>query len=435
MKQLSLRKGFAFAAALLLVGAAIAVAVATHGSGSTIARTDLTRIAKRVDPDAQAIPRTHPARALTSVDRPRRSGRTRRIRASDIPFGAQVDALRSYQHLNATYRDVAADPGPERCRGQSVDVGRSVEGGIPGRPDVLRRRLHRRRADHGARHPPALLRGRLHAVPRRSRRRHLAHDQRPRAPGHAELAVHLRLVRIERDRRHELASLTTRRSTSARASRMRRATPRPVSASGGPTTAATRGRTSRRSPTPTASPTATTPATRSPAAPSARSSPNRATRRASGSASTRAVRGVASVTGNATSTRRRRGLRSASTTRPTAARRSTSSGTATAAFAASATSRSIRVTPTSSTQRRHSQGTWRSDNGGDTWTLIKEPLVPQSIDNAVRRGDRRHEAAERQHAAYTWPRALPARTQVSRRPRSGGPTTRSTRRRRAAGPT
>ena len=74
----------------------------------------------------------------------------------------------------------------------------------------------------------------------------------------------------------------------------------------------------------------------------------------------------------------------ASTTRPTAARRSTSSGTATEAFAASAVSRSIRVTPTSSTQRRYSQGTWRSDNGGVTWTLIKDPLVPQSIDNAVR---------------------------------------------------
>ena len=54
MKQLSLRKGFAFAAALLLVGAAIAVAVATRGSGSTIARTDLTRLSKAGDPDAAA---------------------------------------------------------------------------------------------------------------------------------------------------------------------------------------------------------------------------------------------------------------------------------------------------------------------------------------------------------------------------------------------
>ena len=62
MKQLSLRKGFAFAAALLLVGAAIAVAVATHGSGSTTARTDLTRLAKGGDPDARSHRQGHTRR-------------------------------------------------------------------------------------------------------------------------------------------------------------------------------------------------------------------------------------------------------------------------------------------------------------------------------------------------------------------------------------
>ena len=105
MKQLSLRKGFAFAAALLLVGAAIAVAVATHGSGSTTARTDLTRLAKGGDPDAAAA---------TAKDTPGEGpdvGRAaaeewahKAYPANDIPFGAQVDALRSYQHLSAKYQ-------------------------------------------------------------------------------------------------------------------------------------------------------------------------------------------------------------------------------------------------------------------------------------------------------------------------------------------
>ena len=181
MKQLSLRKGFAFAAALLLVGAAIAVAVATHGSGSTTARTDLTRLAKGGDPDAAAATAKDTPGEGPDVGRPAAEEWAHKAYpANDIPFGAQVDALRSLPAPRRHVPGVAADPGPERCRGQSVDVGRSVEGGIPGRPDVLRRRLHRRRADHGARHPPALLRGRLHAVRRRSRRRHLAHDQRPR---------------------------------------------------------------------------------------------------------------------------------------------------------------------------------------------------------------------------------------------------------------
>ena len=43
MSQLSLRKGFAFVAAFLLVGAAVAIAVATHGSGG---KTGALRVAK-----------------------------------------------------------------------------------------------------------------------------------------------------------------------------------------------------------------------------------------------------------------------------------------------------------------------------------------------------------------------------------------------------
>ena len=111
MKQLSLRKGFAFAAALLLVGAAIAVAVATHGSGSSVARTSVTHIAKG-DPDAQASLKYTPGEG-PDVGRPAAEEWAHKAYpAKDIPFGAQLDALRSYQHLNATYRGSLPTLGP-----------------------------------------------------------------------------------------------------------------------------------------------------------------------------------------------------------------------------------------------------------------------------------------------------------------------------------
>ena len=100
--------------------------------------------------------------------------------------------------------------------------------------------------------------------------------------------------------------------------------------------------------------------------------------------STRAVRGVASVTGNATST-------PPPPRPPTGLYHSTDGGqTFNFVWDGNGSIRGIsRIAldpsnPNIIYATPYSQGTWRSDNGGVTWTLIKDPLVPQSIDNAVR---------------------------------------------------
>ena len=100
--------------------------------------------------------------------------------------------------------------------------------------------------------------------------------------------------------------------------------------------------------------------------------------------STRAVRGVASVTGNATS--------SPPPPRPPFGLYHSTDGGQTFNFVwdGNGTIRGIsRIAldpsnPNIIYATPYSQGTWRSDNGGATWTQIKEPLVPQSVDNAVR---------------------------------------------------
>ena len=242
MKQLSLRKGFAFAAALLLVGAAIAVAVATHGSGTTIARTDLTRLAKVGDPDATAkfTPGEGP-----DVGRPAAEEWAHKAYpASDIPFRAQATALNSFQRLSAKHQ---ASLPPNAVRGQSVDVGRSSRrqrGGVPGRPDFLRRGLHRLRA--GPRRLPsaALFRGRLHAVRRAAGGGIWRTTNALGAPGTQNWQFisgsfgsnAIGVMSWEPDKKLYVGTGEPHR----------RATPRPVSASGSPPTAATRGRTSRR---------------------------------------------------------------------------------------------------------------------------------------------------------------------------------------------
>src|SRR5262249_21545344 len=66
MSQLSLRKGFVFVAALLLVGAAVAIAIATRGSGASNARAELTRIAKG-DPDAQSSAKDSPGEPSSNI--------------------------------------------------------------------------------------------------------------------------------------------------------------------------------------------------------------------------------------------------------------------------------------------------------------------------------------------------------------------------------
>lgn len=104
MSQLSLRKGFVFAAALLLVGAAIAVAVATHGSGATTARTELTRIDKSGDPDAGSA-KTKPGEGTPGIARAAAEEYTHKAYPADeIPFQAQVKALNAHKKINAKYQ-------------------------------------------------------------------------------------------------------------------------------------------------------------------------------------------------------------------------------------------------------------------------------------------------------------------------------------------
>ncbi len=104
MSQLSLRKGFAFAAALLLVGAAIAVAVVTHGSGSSNARTELTHIAKKGDPDlgnAKATPGEGSPGAVRAAEE---DYAHRAFPADEIPFQAQVNARKAFAAINARFQ-------------------------------------------------------------------------------------------------------------------------------------------------------------------------------------------------------------------------------------------------------------------------------------------------------------------------------------------
>lgn len=103
MKQLTLRKGFAFAAALLLVGAAIAVAVATHGSGASSAKAQLTHIAKG-DPDAQASAKDTPFEAKNGATRAAEEDYAHRAYpGTDIPWQAQVASRNAYLKVKARY--------------------------------------------------------------------------------------------------------------------------------------------------------------------------------------------------------------------------------------------------------------------------------------------------------------------------------------------
>jgi DNA-binding XRE family transcriptional regulator len=112
MKQLTLRKGFAFAAALLLVGAAIAVAVATHGTSSSNARTELTRIAKG-DPDALGSVKDTPAEPKTGVVRAAEEDYAHRAYpGTEIPWQAQVAARNAFMKVSAKFQaSITTSPG------------------------------------------------------------------------------------------------------------------------------------------------------------------------------------------------------------------------------------------------------------------------------------------------------------------------------------
>ena len=102
MRQLSLRKGFAFAAALLLVGAAIAVAVATHGSGST--RVALTPKAMSGDPDAGASLKETPFELKNGAVRAEEEKyRHKAYPAKEIPHQATVAAGNAFMKVQKEF--------------------------------------------------------------------------------------------------------------------------------------------------------------------------------------------------------------------------------------------------------------------------------------------------------------------------------------------
>lgn len=104
MKHLSLRKGFAFAAALLLVGAAIAVAVAAHGSGASNARAQLTHIAKGGDPDAQASLKDTPGEGSNLDGAAQEAAALRAYPADEVPWQAQINARNAFAAINAKFQ-------------------------------------------------------------------------------------------------------------------------------------------------------------------------------------------------------------------------------------------------------------------------------------------------------------------------------------------
>ena len=381
MKQLSLRKGFAFAAALLLVGAAIAVAVATHGSGSSVARTSVTHIAKG-DPDAQASLKYTPGEG-PDVGRPAAEEWAHKAYpAKDIPFGAQLDALRSYQHLNATYRgslptlgpnDVGVNPwtsvGPTKAEYPDVLTFWGADYTAGGRTTALAIRqpcsaenctLFLGAAGGGIWRTTNALgaagtqnwqfisgsfgSNAIGVMTWEPDKRLYVGTGEPHASGDSEAGLGIWRSGDSGDTWTHLPSITHTNSVS----------------NGDYTGDAFAGRAISEIVTEPGNP------------------------QSIWVSSTRAVRGVASVTGNATS--------SPPPPRPPFGLFHSTDGGQTFTFVwdGNGTIRGIsRIAldpsnPNIIYATPYSQGTWRSDNGGATWTQIKEPLVPQSVDNAVR---------------------------------------------------
>jgi hypothetical protein len=128
MSQISLRKGFAFAAALLLVGAAIAVAVATHGSGSTQAA--LTPKALSGDPDAGASLKETPLEPKTGVVRAAEEDYAHRAYpGTEIPWQAQVAARNAFLKVQSKFQSSLDGTAPNGT--SPVQVGQWAAYGQP----------------------------------------------------------------------------------------------------------------------------------------------------------------------------------------------------------------------------------------------------------------------------------------------------------------
>jgi hypothetical protein len=104
MMQLTLRRGAIFVAALLLLGAAIAVAVATHGSGTANGAAATQRVAKKGDPDALASAKEKPGEAQPGVAQAAAEDYAHRaFPGTEVPLSASKRAIKAF----ATIKDAS----------------------------------------------------------------------------------------------------------------------------------------------------------------------------------------------------------------------------------------------------------------------------------------------------------------------------------------
>ncbi len=147
MSQLSLRKGFAFVAALLLVGAAVAIAVATHGSGG---KTGALRVAK-INAVEGVGARSESSDSTGAGEDPAAAAQedyqNRSYPASDTPFRLTRNAQKAWTKLQSN----------ESAHERNLDARWPEHLELPGRPHVQRRSVHDLRPDHRSRRRPKLL--------------------------------------------------------------------------------------------------------------------------------------------------------------------------------------------------------------------------------------------------------------------------------------
>lgn len=130
MKQLSLRKGTVLVVALLLVGAAIAVAVATHGSTNAKGAALTKAFAGKGEPDARASAKETPGEGLPAAARAAQEAYAQRAYPGDeIPISATLNARQAYAQINARFQ---ASLTANQIFGQLNRGGNSVGKYIPG---------------------------------------------------------------------------------------------------------------------------------------------------------------------------------------------------------------------------------------------------------------------------------------------------------------
>ena len=390
MSQLSLRKGFAFAAALLLVGTAIAVAVVTHGVTQTsnsargtneLAKNDEPRaLARHMD---QAVPVARGEAANEQGEGPD-SAAAEHFAANAYP-GSDITPAERQTAISAFGKIKAKGVGNGKNSTSAWTSMGPSKAQYPGDPEPPRQPVLRLRPDDRD--------GHLADLHRRITAR--CGSARP-AAGSGGRTTPCRAARIgssspARSDRMLSACSCTRAAGSgpAPARRTPPATPKPVRGSGSPTMAATHG----------ALPN-------TPDGHGLRDYTATFGYRAISSivvngntmyvGTTRAVRGIASVTGS--------GVSLYPTTPGVGIWKSTDGGATLRLklppgrltrrrFAASAESRSIPSDVHTVYASAYTTGIFRSTDDGANWTLIKDPLDRKLCGSAGVRG---HQAAERE---------------------------------------